>query len=452
MSAAADRPIPTAWADHAIWWHLYPLGFTGAPRQALAPDAPVQHRLGHLAAWMDYVVELGGNGLLLGPVFASQTHGYDTIDHLRIDPRLGDDADWDTLVEQAHARGVRIMLDGVFNHVGREHPRFLAALADGPDSAAGAWFRWTADASGALVPGDFEGHGALVALNHANPDVARYVTDVMSHWLDRGADAWRLDAAYAVPAAFWQQVLPAVRAAHPGAWVVGEMIHGDYAGYVAESGIDSVTQYELWKALWSSVLDHNFFELAWALERHNAFADAFLPFTFAGNHDVTRIASRIADPRHVTHVLALLFFVAGSPAVYAGDEQGFRGIKEDRAGGDDAIRPQFPETPAGLAPDGWPVYREHQRLIALRRDHAWLTHARTTTLHVANEQLVLAADSADGDHRLVLALNLGDEPCTPPVPLGEVLLASAATSAAGAAAGPAPAGQVPPHTWSIHKG
>jgi len=433
------------WADHAIWWHVYPLGFTGAPHEALPPDAPVAHRLGHLTAWLDYVVELGGNGLLLGPVFASQTHGYDTTDHLRIDPRLGDDADWDELVAQARRRGLRIVLDGVFNHVGRAHPRFVAALADGPGSAAGRWFRWQCDAPDAPVPVDFEGHGALVALNHANPEVAEYVAEVMTHWLGRGADGWRLDATYAVPPTFWRRVLPAVRAAHPDAWIVGEMIHGDYAEYVAESGIDSVTQYELWKALWSSVRDGNFYELAWALKRHDEFARAFLPMTFAGNHDVTRIASQIPDPRHLMHVLAVLFLVAGTPAIYAGDEQGFRGVKQDRAGGDDAIRPEFPATPAGLAAAGWPLYRQHQRLISLRRNHPWLARATTTTLHVSNDQLVLAATSSAGDDRLVLALNLADEPFVPPVVLGARLLASGDDPA------PAP-GPIPAHAWAFFAG
>lgn len=436
--------MPT-WADHAIWWHVYPLGFTGAPHAALKPGAPVEHRLPHLTGWLDYVIELGANGLILGPVFASETHGYDTVDHLRIDPRLGDDADWDAFVAQAHARGVRIVLDGVFNHVGRSHPRLIAALAGGFDSPAGRWFRWQRDVSGELVPEVFEGHGSLVALNHANPEVAEHIAQVMNHWLDRGADGWRLDAAFAVPPSFWRQVLPTVRAAHPDAWIVGEMIHGDYSEYVAESGIDSVTQYELWKALWSSVLDRNLFELAWALERHDAFARDFLPLTFAGNHDVTRIASQITDPRQVTHVLAVLFLVAGTPAVYSGDEQGFRGVKEEREGGDDAIRPAFPAAPDALAADGWPLYREHQRLIGLRRNHPWLAHGKTTVLHVANEQLVLAADSPDGNARLVLALNLADQPFAPPVPLGERLLTS------GDDEGGEPE-LVAPRAWAVYRG
>ena len=125
------------------------------------------------------------------------------------------------------------------------------------------------------------------------------------------------------------------------------MIHGDYAGFVRESGVDSVTQYELWKAIWSALNDRNFFELAWALDRHNAFLDAFVPQTFVGNHDVTRLASRLTRTRIIDHALAVLFACGGTPSIYAGDEQAFRGIKEDRLGGDDAIRPAFPAAPAG---------------------------------------------------------------------------------------------------------
>ncbi len=129
---------------------------------------------------------------------------------------------------------------------------------------------------------------------------------------------------------------------------MGEVIHGDYAGFVAASGLDAVTQYELWKAIWSALNDRNLYELAHALERHDGFLDRFVPLTFLGNHDVTRIASRLADPRHLGAALAVLLTCGGTPAIYAGDEQGFRGVKEEREGGDDAVRPEFPATPAGL--------------------------------------------------------------------------------------------------------
>jgi glycosidase len=374
------------WADHTIWWHVYPLGFTGAEPVS---GTPLVHRLSRLENWLDYAIDLGCSGLLLGPVFASETHGYDTVDHFRIDPRLGNDDDFDRLVAEAHRRGLRIALDGVFNHVARSF--------DAPPE----WFRRRADGS----YDTFEGHEQLVLLDHEQPAVAQYVTDVLSHWLERGVDGWRLDVAYAVPPEFWRAVLPRER--YPEAWFFGEVIHGDYAGYVEASGLDSVTQYELWKAIWSSLNDRNFFELAYALGRHDALLDTFVPQTFVGNHDVTRIASKLEDDRHLGHALAILFAVGGVPSVYSGDEQGFRGVKEDRAGGDDAIRPAFPETPEDLAPSGWATYRLHQRLIGVRARNAWLTRARTKVEHLTNETIALRS-TGDGSE-LLLLLNISDD-------------------------------------------
>lgn len=395
---------------------MYPLGFTGAERTALPEVADPVSRLRQLEAWLRHLVELGCNGLAPGPVFASETHGYDTVDHLRIDPRLGTEDDLRHLVDSSHSHGVRVLLDGVFNHVGRGHPRFRQLLAEGPDSAAARWFHVQHDpeAPDGFGYRDFESHAALVALDHDAPEVVELVTEVLTTWCDRGVDAWRLDAAYAVPPAFWQRVLPAVRERHPELWVVGEVIHGDYAGYVERSGIDSVTQYELWKAIWSALNDRNLFELAHALERHNGYLDTFVPLTFVGNHDVTRIASRLTDERHLPHALAILFACGGTPSIYAGDEQAFRGVKEERVGGDDAIRPAFPPTPADLAPYGWPIYRLHQSLIALRRRHSWLCRARARTIHLTNEQLVLTM--RDGAARLLLALNLADAAALLPAP------------------------------------
>jgi glycosidase len=384
------------WSEHAIWWHVYPLGFTGAEREALPPSAPPVPRLAGLADWLDYLVELGCNGLALGPVFASETHGYDTLDHFRVDPRLGTEDDLRRLLDQASARGVRVLLDGVFNHVGRGFPH-TSLLRRDPDADGGF--------------ATFEGHHRLVALDHDQPAVADYVTDVMTHWLARGIDGWRLDAAYAVPLPFWRTVNDRVRARFPDAWLVGEVIHGDYPAFVQQGGLDSVTQYELWKAVWSSLNDRNLFELAWALDRHNALLDAFVPQTFLGNHDVTRLASRLTDERHLAHALVILLTTAGVPSVYSGDEQAFRGIKEDREGGDDAVRPAFPSHPRDLAPHGLPLYRLHQLLIGLRRRHPWLVHARTTVATLTNTALTYTlTDPADARHTLAIALNLADAP------------------------------------------
>jgi cyclomaltodextrinase / maltogenic alpha-amylase / neopullulanase len=419
------------WVRHAIWWQVYPLGFTGAERTALPEGAAPVPRLRQVEDWLPHLVELGCNGLALGPVFASETHGYDTVDHFRVDPRLGTEADLQRLLDACSARGVRVLLDGVFNHVGRGHPRFRQLLAEGPGSPAARWFHVQQDphAPDGFRYRDFEGHSALVALNHDSPEVTQLVTDVMTTWCDRGVAAWRLDAAYAVPPRFWQRVLPAVRERHADLWVVGEVIHGDYAGYVEQSGIDSVTQYELWKAVWSSLEDRNLFELAHALRRHGEMVRRFLPQTFVGNHDVTRLASRLTDRRALPLAVAVLLTVPGVPTLYYGDEWALEGVKEDRAGGDDAVRPAFPRTPddAGWAADPAraAVADLHRTLMGLRRRHPWLVDATLAEPDVLRNELLAVRLGGDGE-QLALVLNLADAPAevTLPLPGAHVLAGS----------------------------
>jgi cyclomaltodextrinase / maltogenic alpha-amylase / neopullulanase len=428
-----------AWIEHAIWWQVYPLGFVGAFPPSSQPPQPGQHRLRRLVDWFDHVIALGASGIALGPIFASRTHGYDTTDHHRIDPRLGDDADFDYLVAETHRRGLRILLDGVFNHVGVDFPRYQEAPND---EASARWFRGR--------PGRFhafEGHAELITLNHDNPEVIDYAVDVMGHWLRRGADGWRLDAAYIVPQQFWAATLPRVREQFPDAWFVGELIHGDYAAVVEAAKFDSATQYELWKAIWSGLNDGNFFELDWALQRHNEFLAVFAPLTFIGNHDVTRIASRLERPEHVAHALVILLTVGGVPSVYAGDELGFRGIKEERYGGDDAVRPEFGTPPLELDAFGADLWALHQYLIGLRRRHAWLHAASTTALRLGNRHYVYEARS--GDNALLVALNIDDEPL-------RVVLAEVGTPRARVVGGSAAPPQevvetlvVEPHGWRI---
>ena len=402
------------WVTHAIFWQVYPLGFVGADIRSNTPPG-AGRRLGRLIDWLDYAVELGASALLLGPMFASSTHGYDTVDHFRLDSRLGDESDFEALIAAATKRGLRVVLDGVFNHVSRAFPAFQEVLAQGRGASRASWFRLSSPQGSAdgREPeyATFEGHRNLVVLNHDEPAVADYVVGVMNHWLDRGASGWRLDAAYAVPSKFWARVLPRVREAHPDAYIFGEVTHGDYRTYVNQSGLDAITQYELWKAIWSSLNDCNFFELAWALGRHNQFLEDFVPQTFLGNHDVTRLASLLADERHIEHALAILLACGGTPSIYSGDEQGFRGIKEHRVGGDDAIRPAFPPSPDRLKPFGWRIYRAHQDLIGFRRRHAWLHRARSRIVHLANARITF--ETFHEPRRLMVALNLdgaGDQP------------------------------------------
>ncbi len=460
MSEGGD-PATADWSRHLIWWQVYPLGFLGAP--PTSASGPPRRRLRDLTAWLDHLVGLGANGLALGPVFASETHGYDTVDYYRIDPRLGTADDFDALVAACHARGVRVLLDGVFHHVGRGFAAFRDVLDHGRSSAYTSWFHLEfdddADDNGAPVGSpthpdgfdyaDFEGHRQLVRLNHEEPAVAAYVADVMAYWCARGVDAWRLDAAYAVPPAFWRKVTERMRTDHPDTWIVGEVIHGDYAGFVRESGIDSVTQYELWKAIWSSLNDRNFFELAWSLDRHRQLLESFWPQTFVGNHDVTRILSTLTDARHLGHALAVLFATPGVPTVYYGDELGLRGIKEERFGGDDAIRPVFPSVPAALTPEQRGLVDLHRELIACRRRHGWLVHAlpqKPDTL--TNEHLLYRVGDPAGN-ALAVALNVGDTRARIPLPTRAAWTLEAGTADVEPAGGEPGVLRVPAHSWAV---
>jgi cyclomaltodextrinase len=436
---ATGEPPEPEWVRHAIWWRLYPLGFVGSyPQPSAGPVATSEHRLRRIIAWLDHAVELGLSGIALGPIFESATHGYDTVDHFHLDPRLGDEHDFDALVAEAHQRGLLVQLDGVFNHDSRHPPLAPAALRDGPASTEAGWFHTTGSPDRVELAA-FEGHEELVVLNHDNPQVQAHVVRVMRHWLDRGADAWRLDAAYAVPTRFWAHVLPQVRATHPNAWFEAEVLHGDYAGFVRDSTADTTTQYELWKAIWSAITDRNFYELDWALRRHNTMLATFVPATFVGNHDVTRIATQLTDARHLSHAIVLLTMLGGTPSVYAGDEYALPGVKEHRAGGDDAIRPEFPANgPGDLLEGDRMIYRLHQHLIGLRRRHPWLHRATSTTRHLDKQQYLIRVEY--GPDHLDVALNLADHP---------LRLTHSAQLLAADPETKHHMGQVGPHGWAV---
>ena len=484
----STAPNEPDWVRHAIAWHVFPLGAVGAP--ALCPEGDpddpsspagamaAEHRLRRLLPWLDRLVELGCNVLMLGPVFHSMSHGYDTIDHMRLDPRLGTNEDLLALIDAAHVRGVRVMLDGVFNHVGIDHPAFAALPEAGPHSREASMFHLTwpgGDGAGGETGGEaggtgetgetwapgiapdyrrFEGQDWLPELNHSCEAVVDLVADVMTHWCERGVDGWRLDAAYAVDPAFWTRVLPRVRRDHPQVYIVGEVIHGDYAAIVTASGMNSVTQYELWQAIWHSLAEANFYELDWTLRRNADLLATFVPWTFIGNHDTSRIASQLPDARRLPHALALLMTLPGTPAIYYGDEDGLRAIKEDRLGGDDAIRPELPASPHER--DGGSVRPLHQELIGVRRRLPWLHDAEVDALHLDNTVLSLRMrahspehESAESTERAeaVLVLSLEETEAWLPTAGHQVVLASTYD-----APPPRPEGDgvvLPPLGWAV---
>ncbi len=387
MTQSVSPSDRTPGAD-SIWWHVYPLGACGAPIHD--GDRTQVPRLRMLINWLDYAVDLGATGLLLGPIFDSATHGYDTLDYLCIDPRLGSVEDFDALVEACHAHGMNIMLDGVFSHVSDQYPPLRAVLEAGKDPVSGTpnspdapLFHIDWESDGGPYPWFFEGNPDLVRFDHTNARVKDFVQQVMEYWCARGIDGWRLDAAYSVPTEFWADVCDRVRASYPGTFFLGEVIHGDYPAFVGDAHVDTVTQYELWKAMWSSITDKNFFELDWTLKRHGKFLETFVPQTFVGNHDTTRISSLLgADGGLVAQ--AIIMTLGGTPSIYYGDEQGFTGVKEDRQFGDDAVRPPLPVSPGELLGFGHTTYQALRSLVWLRRKRPWLTRALTTTVAVTN--------------------------------------------------------------------
>lgn len=371
--------------EHAIWWHLYPLGALGAPiRSDWADKDGDTARLRRLEPWLDYVVELGCNGLLLGPIFESTTHGYDTIDYFRIDSRLGSNEDFDWLIEQCNARGLDVILDGVFNHVGVQHPLTIAAQNGEPSPVL------MADDG---YPQHWEGHLDLAELDHFDPATFDLTVSVMEYWLERGIAGWRLDVAYSVPNTFWASVTDRVRERFPNAIFLGEIIHGNYTALITDGHLDTVTQYELWKGIWSSLKDRNLWELAHALDRHVEFSATARMNTFVGNHDVDRIASIVGDDGAAI-AATILFTLPGIPSVYQGDEQAFRAEKGAGVSTDDAIRAPLPASPADLSELGRWMYEHYRTLISLRRRHPWLTDGQIEVLHKENEKLHYRVTSA----------------------------------------------------------
>jgi cyclomaltodextrinase len=423
-----------------IWYHIYPLGFLAAEAENPAPGAsegPIVHRLPELIAWLDYLVELGITAILIGPAFESESHGYDVVDPFRVDRRLGTEEDFVALIEACHRRSLRVGLDAVFNHVGRGHPHFRDVQTHREQSKWRDWFEIDFGRPGpdGFSYANFEGHDQLVKLNHANPKVLDWAVDVAKFWIERGVDAFRLDAAYAIPHTFVAAFADRTRTTLPDSFLVGEVIHGDYAHFAQENHVNSITQYELWKAIWSSLNDGNFFELAHSLKRHADYCQHFAPWTFVGNHDTTRIATQLADRRHLGHALAVLFTVPGIPAVYAGDEQGAEGTKYHRAGGDTEVRRPPPLRPTELSGSRLELWHLHQDLITVRRARPWLATGTLSVTRVDKRTITYEVLANAG--RLVTVLNTGDKtvPCKMPVDL---------TLVAGHASA-----ELPPRSWSV---
>jgi glycosidase len=293
----------THWIDNAVFYHIYPLGLCGAPRHNDGSSAPAS-RLDSLAPWLEHAAWLGCNALYLGPLFESVSHGYATTDYFKVDRRLGDRASLKRLVEKAHGLGLRVILDGVFNHVGRDFFAFRDVLANRQNSAYTHWFSgldFAADNSyhDRLSYHCWDGHQNLVKLNLANADVRGHLFDAVQYWMGEfDIDGLRLDAADVIDKGFLSELAGFTKSRNPDFWLMGEVVHGDYRDWAAPNRLDSVTNYECFKGLYSSFNDRNLFEIAWSLNRQFAEGGLYRHLTlynFADNHDVSRVASLLKD-------------------------------------------------------------------------------------------------------------------------------------------------------------
>lgn len=333
--------------SNSLFYHIYPLGACDAPRENDFSSAPVG-RLDLILPWLDHIQGLGFNALYLGPVFESSTHGYDTANYYEVDRRLGTRENLRTLSRELHRREMSLVLDGVFNHVGRQFWAFRHLQDEGQSSLYRDWFaELRFDRQSPL--GDpfsyraWNGHFSLVNLNLENPAVRAHLFGAIAMWKEEFAiDGIRLDAADALSISFIEALAAFCNALDPQLWLMGEVIHGDYRNWAQSGRLHATTNYELYKSLWSSLNDGNFFELAHSLQRQfgaeGIYRHLNTQYTFLDNHDVSRIASQLHKPEQLAMLYSLLFACPGLPSLYYGSEYALKATKSED---DWNLRPSF---------------------------------------------------------------------------------------------------------------
>lgn len=397
------------WTKKAVFYHIYPLGFCGASAEN-TPSEPVE-RLDQLLDWIPYWKKLGVNAIYLGPIFASSRHGYDTSDYYQIDPRLGTRERFSQICGVLHQQGFRIILDGVFNHVGRNFWAFQDVQQNKEASPYCSWFE-NLNFNGDSPYGDpfwyegWEGHYDLVKLNLSHPDVVEHLLGAVNMWIDEfQIDGLRLDAANHVRLDFWRQLRDMTKQKKPDFWLMGEIIHGDYNIWANSSHLDSVTNYECYKGIYSSHNDHNYFEIAHSLNRQFAEGGIYRTidtYNFLDNHDVNRIASTLHNPNHIFNAYTILFTMPGIPSIYYGSEFALPGKKEH--GSDQTLRPSL--SPSDAA-DRYPDLQRHiSTLSIIRKTFPAIQEGAYQSVVIRNEQLLYRRFT--DKQTVYVALNLSD--------------------------------------------
>jgi len=336
-----------AWYNETVFYHIYPLGMTGAPFENSYGE-PVS-RIKKVEKWLPHIKTIGCNGLYIGPLFESRTHGYDTTDYRKLDCRLGTNEDLKSFVSKCHSEGIKVIFDGVFNHVGRDFFAFkdLKDKREGSlykDWFCGVNFYGNNEFNDGFSYENWGGYNILVKLNLWNQTVRDYIFDVVRFWVSEfDVDGIRLDAADVLNFDFMKQLRGLANTIKPDFWLMGEVIHGEYVRWVNEGTLHSVTNYHLHKALYSGHNDHNYFEIAHTVKRLQDMgvnrSGGCMLYNFTDNHDVERIYTKLNNKAHFVPVHILLYTLPGIPSVYYGSEYGIEGRKE--RGSDASLRPKM---------------------------------------------------------------------------------------------------------------
>ncbi len=411
------------WAQDAVFYHLFPLGCFGAPVRNSFAEPPA-NRLSALTDWIDYLEDLGVNALLLGPVFESSAHGYDIADYFRVDRRLGDDATLAAMSRELRRRGIRVVLDAVFHHTGRDFWAFRDVREKGQASALCDWYHL--DFTRCSPYGEpfhykgWAGNYDLVKLNLQNPAVREHLLKAVSWWIERfEIDGLRLDAADALDLDFQRELAAHCRALRPDFWLMGEVVHGDYRRWAYPAGLSSTTNYQAYKGLWSSHNDRNYFELAYTLNHQfgpEGIYRGLALYTFADNHDVNRIASILDNPAHLAPLYILLMTMPGVPSIYYGSEWSIEGRKAP--GTDAPLRPALDPVTLPEQSTHPELHSAIKSLIAIRRRYAALRGGDYAQLHVAHEQFAFLR--RDSSSTIIIAVNAADQPAEIPLRIPEI--------------------------------
>ena len=397
------------WAYEGIFYQIYPIGFCGAPT---ANDGKTVSRILKLKDWSSYLESLGISSILLNPIFESDNLGYDTRDYKKIDCRLGTNEDFAEVCKDLHAHNVKIVLDGVFNHVGRGFWAFKDVQEKKWDSPYKDWFCINFDGNSCYNDGfwyeGWEGHFELVKLNLANSAVVDYLLECVKGWIDEfDIDGLRLDVAYCLDRNFMKRLRSFCQELKPDFALIGEVLFGDYNQIVNDEMLHSCTNYECYKGIYSSFNSMNMFEIAHSLNRQYGpeqwciYRGKHL-MSFVDNHDVTRIASILTNKNHLPLTYGLLLGMPGVPCIYYGSEWGEEGVKAPN--NDYALRPCFEE------PKPNELTEEIKKMIHVRTGSNALCHGSYRNVVLTNHQLIF--ERRTDDERMLVAINASDAPFT----------------------------------------